>query len=124
METWGRTRSLTPEDYPLAANLVEAASTEAARLAFLAAASHSADIATWDDDSVKAAGELDGLCAFDTPSALVGWYKKTAFPECVVEFDGEYVCPLPEEAGSVLARFHSEARCWGSLEEFKHHYRL
>jgi hypothetical protein len=105
MEIWEQNHSNNPDDYPL--TTTEGVFNKNAVDAFirLAPTHYSTDI--WPDEELEQVSELAGVCAFITPQAayeyghnsLTGNYDA----ELYVEFEGEELCPAPEDQG-VVAR--------------------
>jgi hypothetical protein len=98
IDEWNRTHSPDPISYPLKTGGY--VYTMKARDAFLACAPGYGPNDLWAPADREEAGELEGVCAFETPSALWSWAQEPSegddAADDFVEFEGTYVCPCPE----------------------------
>jgi hypothetical protein len=117
MAKWLATRSQAESDYELVT--LSGTYTREALRQFLEIAAFRGAVVGWSEEEIERSSELDGLCAFDTPEGVCDWYTLTAFPEIVVEFEGEFVCSAPDDDSAVVARFLRETGHWDSLKDFR-----
>jgi hypothetical protein len=117
MRIWTSTGSSSENDYPLCTPT--AVYTPGAREHFLKTAKRENTVTGWDRSDVKLASELAGICAFDSPEALVAWFTETRFPSQVVEFRGRYVCAAPDGDGAVVAQVNEVLRIWTQYSAFR-----
>lgn len=120
---WNSTGSTDPARYPLACR--EGVFAERAREAFLELAPKLSKDERFSDNECVRVGELAGVCAFETAAAAYsyGADPKAPYPGLFVEFDGEYVCPAPENLG-VVARVIRPASVPMTAVTFKRRHNL
>lgn len=91
-------------NYPLKS--AEGVFTERAVTAFLRFAPHHAQLDTWHRLERKYCSELAGLCAFSAPREALDYGVNSVWgrlgAEYYVEFEGNEICPAPENNGVVV----------------------
>lgn len=96
IDTWNRTNSVNPEDYPLALN--GCTYTAEARRVFLHLSATRQAGERWSDDEYNQVGEYEGVSAFDDVQQALN-YGQGAPGKFYVVFQGERLFGLPEDDG-------------------------
>lgn len=126
-ETWERTHSTEPENYPLRCST--GYYSEAARAVFLKVANEGR-ISSLSKDESRAICELGGVCAYDTPEGAYAYLEPESparknRSDRYVEFLGEKLDDdLAEGKGAVIARVFKVVAEMLNREEFQERHQI